>query len=79
MLFGRFQDVRDAGEALDEPRFSAFKADKFLSQTPPAAAEPAAADGGEKIDSSATAVSTDAWSTREFQSAMEEAAGAATT
>lgn len=72
MLFGRFQDVRDATEALDEPQFSAFKADKFFSQTPPTAT-----DRSGEVDSSATAVSTDAWSTREFQSAMEEAAGAA--
>ncbi|CAN0335748.1 unnamed protein product, partial [Ectocarpus sp. 8 AP-2014] len=54
------KDVGDATTALDEPRFSAFKADAFFSGI-------LAGTG----DRSTTA---EAWSTREFEAAMEEAA-----
>ncbi|CAM9918212.1 unnamed protein product [Ectocarpus sp. 12 AP-2014] len=54
------KDVRDAAAALDEPRFSAFKADAFFSGMPAATGE--------------RSTSAEAWSTRNFEAAMEEAA-----
>eukprot|EP00752_Nemacystus_decipiens_P002591 g2424.t1 len=54
------KDVGDAAAALDEPRFSVFKADPFFSQKEDAAA-----------------ARTEAWSTRDFQGAKENATGAA--
>ncbi|CAM9333128.1 unnamed protein product [Pylaiella littoralis] len=66
------KDVGDAAKALDEPRFSAFKADAFFDRKVPTA------DGGE-IGSRTSGTSTEAWSTREFESALKEAVGAAAT
>lgn len=70
--FRRFQDVGDAAKALDEPRFSAFKADAFFDRKVPTA------DGGE-IGPRTSGTSTEVWSTREFESALKEAVGAAAT
>ncbi|CAM9859193.1 unnamed protein product, partial [Laminaria digitata] len=50
------KDVGDASAALDEPRFSSFKADAFFSAAGKGSSAP------------------EAWSTRDFTSAMEEAA-----
>lgn len=60
------KDVGDAAAALDEPRFAVFKADAFFSQPP------AGADG----EAGSSAVILEAWSTREFQRATEDAARA---
>lgn len=62
------QDVRDAAAALDEPCFSAFKTDAFFVSS----------TVGSGDSASAESCSPDAWSTREFVSAMEEAAAVST-
>ncbi|CAM9512898.1 unnamed protein product [Ectocarpus sp. 4 AP-2014] len=54
------KDVRDAAAALDEPRFSAFKADAFFTGIPAATGE--------------LSKTAEAWSTRDFEAAVEEAA-----
>lgn len=58
------QDVGDAATALDEPRFSAFKQDAFFS--------PSSGGGGSASQGGGN--TPEAWSTREFGSAMDEAA-----
>eukprot|EP00903_Cladosiphon_okamuranus_P010623 g10046.t1 len=60
------KDVGDAAAALEEPRFSVFKADPFLSRAPATGAKERSA-----------AASPEAWSTRSFQRAKEDAARAA--
>lgn len=53
----REQDVEDAAAALDEPRFAVFKDDAFFSLG---------------TEGSGTAA-PEAWSARDFESAMQEA------